>query len=184
MTTVYPDEPKSAAELLARYRDVKRRLYPVARQPSNDAIVARDAENTVAFAIAVAAVTIGRARESATGMHVAPEADVIKSSTSAAKAALRAVSQRTGVPVVAILGRERRSAIVAARHEAVWRVHEATKWSLPRVGRFFDDRDHTTVLHSLRRMERRAARDPELRAYMTSVRRTLPWARSRLVFWS
>jgi hypothetical protein len=47
----------------------------------------------------------------------------------AAKAALRAVSQRTGVPVDDILGRQRRSA-----------------------GRFFDDRHHTTVLHSLRRM--------------------------------
>jgi hypothetical protein len=43
----------------------------------------------------------------------------------AAKAALRAASQRTGVPVDDILGRKRRS-----------------------VGRFFDDRDHTTVLHS------------------------------------
>ena len=28
----------------------------------------------------------------------------------------------------------------------------------------------TTVLHSLRRMENRAAKDPELHAYMTSVR--------------
>jgi hypothetical protein len=69
----------------------------------------------------------------------------------AAKAALRAASQRTGVPVDDILGRQRRSA-----------------------GRFFDDRDHTTVLHSLRRMENRAAKDPELHAYMTSVRQMFP----------
>jgi hypothetical protein len=62
----------------------------------------------------------------------------------AAKAALRAASQRTGVPVDDLLGRQRRSA-----------------------GRFVDDRDHTTVLHSLRRMENRAAKDPELHAYMT-----------------
>ena len=174
MTTVYPDEPRNAAELLARYREVKRRLYPVARQPSSDPIATRDAENIVALAVAVAAVTADRARESAKGVNVVSAADVIKSPASAAKAALRAVSQRTGVPVDAILGRERRSAIAAARHEAVWRVHEATKWSLPRVGRFFDDRDHTTVLHSLRRMENRAAKDPELRAYMTLVRRMFP----------
>jgi hypothetical protein len=69
----------------------------------------------------------------------------------AAKAALRAASQRTGVPVDDILGRQRRSA-----------------------GRFFDDRDHTTVLHSLRRMENRAAKDPELHAYMTWVRQMFP----------
>jgi chromosomal replication initiator protein len=50
------------------------------------------------------------------------------------------------------------------------RIREATKWSLPRIGQFFGGRDHTTVLHSLRRMEDRAARDPDLRAYMDEVR--------------
>ena len=59
--------------------------------------------------------------------------------------------QRTGVPADDIMGRQRRSA-----------------------GRFFDDRDHTTVMHSLRRMENRAAKDPELHAYMTSVRQMFP----------
>jgi chromosomal replication initiation ATPase DnaA len=44
----------------------------------------------------------------------------------------------------------------------------------PIAGRFFDDRGHTTVLHSLRRMENRAAKDPELHAYMTSVRQMFP----------
>jgi hypothetical protein len=34
--------------------------------------------------------------------------------------------------------------------------------------------DRTTVLHSLRRMENRAARDPDLRVYMTSVRQMFP----------
>jgi hypothetical protein len=33
---------------------------------------------------------------------------------------------------------------------------------------------HTTVLHSLRRMENRASKDPELRAYMASVRQMFP----------
>src|SRR5271157_2292326 len=37
------------------------------------------------------------------------------------------------------------------------RVREVTKWSLGRVGPFFAGRDHTTVLHSVRRMEDRAS---------------------------
>ena len=94
-----------------------------------------------------------------------PRSVGLESARNKARAALRAVSQGTGFPVDAILGRQRLSAIVAARHEAGWRVHEVTKWSLPRVEQFFAGRDHTTVLHSVRHMEDRAARDPKLRAY-------------------
>ena len=41
--TVYADEPKSAAELLARYRDVKRRLYPVPPRSPTRELAAVDA---------------------------------------------------------------------------------------------------------------------------------------------
>jgi chromosomal replication initiation ATPase DnaA len=71
------------------------------------------------------------------------------------------------VPIADILGRNRRPPIAAAHHEAVWRVSQATGWSLPRLGRFFK-RDHTTVLHSIREMNKRSALDPELRAYRTA----------------
>jgi Bacterial dnaA protein helix-turn-helix len=174
--TVYCDEPKTAAELLARYRDVKRRLYPVPSRPLNPELPLVDAETTLAFALAVAAVAADRAREAEKQAEQARRAvrggDVIRRTPgSTARAALLAVSKRTSVPVHAILGRQRRGEIAAARHEAMWRVRETTKWSLPRVGQFFNGRDHTTVLNSLRRMEDRAARDPELRAHMDGVRR-------------
>jgi hypothetical protein len=54
------------------------------------------------------------------------------------------------------------------------RVREVTEWALPRVGPFFAGRDDTTVLHSVRRMEDRAARDLELLAYMASIKRVRP----------
>jgi hypothetical protein len=66
------------------------------------------------------------------------------------------------VSIADILGRDRRPLIAAARHEAIWRVRRVTGWSLPRLGRFFN-RDHTTVLHSVREMEKRLAHGPELR---------------------
>ena len=72
------------------------------------------------------------------------------------------------LPIADILGRDRRPLIAAARHEAIWRVRRVTGWSLPRLGRFFK-RDHTTVLHSVREMEKRSAHDPELRAYMIAL---------------
>src|SRR5271154_3879794 len=54
------------------------------------------------------------------------------------------------------------------------RVREVTEWSLPRVGPFFAGRDDTTVLHTVRRMEGRAARDPALHAYMASIKQVRP----------
>ncbi len=50
-----------------------------------------------------------------------------------------------------IIGRNRRKPYIAARFEAYRRVAEATRWSLPRIGRLFR-RDHTTVLSAFRRM--------------------------------
>ncbi|RBP13062.1 DnaA-like protein [Roseiarcus fermentans] len=173
--TIYPSEPKSAAEMIARYRDVKRRLNTPAPTVRSEEIALKDLETIVVFVLAVAAVTRVRNREAARRADLlsllhAPVTTPVITPGSAAKAELRAVSEKTGVPIKAILGRERVANVAAARHEAVWRVHQVTRWSLPRVGRFFGDRDHTTVLNSLRRMEEKAALDPELSACMTRVR--------------
>src|SRR5208337_175656 len=91
--TAYSDEPKSAAELLARYRDVKRRLYPVpSRSPTCD-FTAVGAENILAFALAVAAVAAERARESRRRADEVPRRLGLESPGSRTRAALRAVSQ-------------------------------------------------------------------------------------------
>jgi hypothetical protein len=210
--TIDPNEPKSVEELVARYRDVRRRLYPAPQRPA--AAEGAKADFAIALSAAVTAdhasesgrqakhaqevvcpaggalreggpstesvptVLAERHQQSVAALHPnSPEpvpvggGDVSPGAPRrSARAALQAVSERTSVPVAAILGRERRSDIAAARHEAIWRVREATKWSLPRVGQFFDGRDHTTVLHSLRRMDDRAAEDPEVRAYMDGIR--------------
>jgi hypothetical protein len=40
---------------------------------------------------------------------------------------------------------------VAARFEAIVAVAQVRyAWSLPQLGRFFGDRDHTTILHAIR----------------------------------
>jgi hypothetical protein len=43
--------------------------------------------------------------------------------------------------------------IVAARHEAMWRMSKETSMSLPAIGRRMGGKDHTTVLHGIRRHE-------------------------------
>ena len=41
-------------------------------------------------------------------------------------------------------------AIAHPRQEAMWRMRQAGKWSLPQIGRFLGGRDHTTVLAGVR----------------------------------
>jgi len=169
--TTYYEEPNTVAELLARYREVKRRLYPGASPAAPCELTVQDAESIFTFVLAVAAVMAERVRQSERQAAETRRRGGVESPGSKARGAVRAVSKRTGVSVDDILGRQRINVIASARHEAIWRVRQVTEWSLPRVGHFFAQRDHTTVLHSIRRMEDRAARDPDLRAYMAGIER-------------
>jgi Bacterial dnaA protein helix-turn-helix len=151
------EEPRTAAELIARYRDVRRRLYSPASPPK---LGSSETDHAARKAIAT------MPNPSRQPEPRPPETPFQYQTP--AREALQAVSTRTCVPIADILGRNRRPPIAAARHEAVWRVRHATGWSLPRLGRFFK-RDHTTVLHSLRKMEKRSVRDPELLATMNAL---------------
>lgn len=63
---------------------------------------------------------------------------------------LREVSQKHGIPVKQIVGEQRSRAIVAARHEAMYRMAHETRMSLPQIGQRLGGRDHTTCLHGIR----------------------------------
>ncbi|MDB5446433.1 MAG: dnaA [Phenylobacterium sp.] len=58
---------------------------------------------------------------------------------------------------------ERRARVVARpRQVAMWLAKQITTRSLPDIGRRFGGRDHTTVLHAVRRIEALKAEDPAL----------------------
>jgi len=48
---------------------------------------------------------------------------------------------------------------VRARQEAMWLCKKYTLYSLPEIGRFFGGRDHTTVLHAVRKIDSMIAED-------------------------
>jgi hypothetical protein len=67
------------------------------------------------------------------------------------KQLVSAIAKRHGVTFQDIMGPCRRAKIVAARFEAIVAVAQVRyAWSLPQLGRFFGDRDHTTILHAIR----------------------------------
>ena len=97
--TTYCEGPDTVAELLARYREVKRRLHPAASPAAPREFTVQDAEGIFTFVLAAAVVMAERARQSErqaaeTRRHVGAE-----SPRSKARGAVRAVSKRTGVSV-------------------------------------------------------------------------------------
>ncbi len=52
--------------------------------------------------------------------------------------------------------------ISRARQLAMYLTRELTDLSLPEIARAFNRRDHTTVMHAIRRVEERTTRDPLL----------------------
>lgn len=60
---------------------------------------------------------------------------------------LAEVCLKHGVSRIDVLGSNRKRTFVNARQEVFYRLCHETNWSLPRIGRFVGDRDHTTALH-------------------------------------
>lgn len=68
-------------------------------------------------------------------------------------AILEKVSERYGFSVEEITGKSRRRPLVTARQVAMYVVRELTDMSYPAIGRVFGDRDHTTVMHAVSKVE-------------------------------
>lgn len=76
---------------------------------------------------------------------------------------IAAVAKETGMTVAMLVGDRRSRPIVAARHMAYWRVARETGASLAAIGRAFGDRDHTTIIHGIRKHEQRCGlKSPEI----------------------
>lgn len=54
-----------------------------------------------------------------------------------------------------VLSHKRNAELVRARHEAFWLAKKLTHHSLPAIGRFFNGRDHTSIMHGIKQYEKR-----------------------------
>lgn len=79
----------------------------------------------------------------------------VKTENSAHDMAVNFANQRN-IRVAEFFGSTRVARIAHARQECMALIREKTDLSLPQIGRIFN-RDHSTVLHALRAVERRAA---------------------------
>ena len=74
----------------------------------------------------------------------------------------RAAAERLGISVDAILSPSRTAPVAKARQVAMYLTRELTELSLPAIAAAFNRRDHTTVIHAIRKVERRAVEDAGL----------------------
>lgn len=62
-------------------------------------------------------------------------------------------ANRFGYTPADILSPRREYALVFTRHLSIWRSKKETSWSLPRIGKAFGNKDHTSIMHAIRRID-------------------------------
>jgi chromosomal replication initiation ATPase DnaA len=69
--------------------------------------------------------------------------------------------------------RRRNAQYVLARQVTYYLCKELTRCGLPSIGRFLDGRDHTTILHGIRKIQSRMGTDRQLAADIDFLRKQL-----------
>ena len=86
---------------------------------------------------------------------------------------LRVVSKHFGVSKHDILSQRRHRSIVWPRQVGMFLAKAMTARSLPEIGRRFGGRDHTTVLHAIRKIEGELKANSRLRAEIEDLKKML-----------
>jgi len=86
---------------------------------------------------------------------------------------LRIVSRHFGVSKGDLLSQRRHRSVVWPRQIGMYLAKHLTARSLPEIGRRFGDRDHTTVLHAIRKIEGQMNADARLRDELEDLKKQL-----------
>jgi chromosomal replication initiator protein len=86
---------------------------------------------------------------------------------------LRVVSRHFAVSKADILSDRRHRSVVRPRQIGMYLAKQLTSRSLPEIGRRFGNRDHTTVLHAIRKIDREMGDNPHLKEEVEELKRQL-----------
>jgi len=86
---------------------------------------------------------------------------------------INAVTGHYGVTLRDLCGRTRTKEIVTPRQVAMYLLREETEASLLEIGHELGGRDHTTVMHGIRQIERALLTDTALRARVMAIREAI-----------
>lgn len=85
----------------------------------------------------------------------------------------KACAEHYGMKQADLISERRNRSIARPRQAAMWLAKQLTTRSLPDIGRRFGGRDHTTVLHAVRRIEALKADDAQLARDLEALTRKL-----------
>ncbi|MBM4363651.1 MAG: chromosomal replication initiator protein DnaA [Deltaproteobacteria bacterium] len=72
-----------------------------------------------------------------------------------------------------LLSKDRHKSVAFARHVAMYLCRQRLGSSFPELGRAFGNRDHTTVMSAVRRVEALRAKDPQVNAHLQALEQKL-----------
>lgn len=84
------------------------------------------------------------------------------------------LTEYPGITLCDLTSQRRTARMVFARQVAMYLAKKLTPNSLPEIGRRFGGRDHTTVLHAVRKIERLVGVDPALAAMVERIAAIIP----------
>jgi chromosomal replication initiator protein len=85
----------------------------------------------------------------------------------------RAVCHHFHLRSIDLTSKDRHKSIAFARHVAMYLCKQRLKCSFPEIGRAFGNRDHTTVMSAVRKIEAQRDSDPQVRAHIEALERKL-----------
>ena len=86
---------------------------------------------------------------------------------------IETVAEYFGVTPSDITGSKRGQDIMTARQSAIYLTRRLTKHSLPEIGTAFGGRDHTTVMHSINKIETALQKDETMRATIEALTKSI-----------
>lgn len=139
-------EPVAAPEPVAEQVKPKVLVFPVSRVVTVDEVVARY-RYAHPHCKLFASERLGKVRDGFTdGASI-----------------LRIVVKHTGVTLVDLASDRRRASLVRVRQVACWLMRHHTLLSFPQIGAKLGGRDHTTILHAVRKIDGLRERDPAIK---------------------
>jgi chromosomal replication initiator protein len=160
-------EKKAESEGVTLPQDV--RIFIATKTKSN----VRELEGALTRLIAVSSVTrqpITMAMANQTLKHLSSGSDRKIS----VESILRKVAERFNLQPAQLKMKSNTRQIAYPRQVAMYLVKELTHASLPEIGRYFGGKHHTTVLHSVQKIDELRQRDESLNSLIQSLIESLP----------
>ncbi len=115
-------------------------------------------------------VTVDLAREALQGVIAG---DALEPGRLSAERVREAVAEAFGVPVEGLVSGRRSRHLAIPRQVAMYLIKQLLDLTYVEIGELFGGRDHSTVIHSVTKVERMAQEDPEFRTRLESIRGSL-----------